>query len=57
MNKDLNLKYVIKLQAEQKNRDTEVAHSNADDLLCELLIELGYHNVAYEYQKVNKWYA
>jgi len=41
----------------QENRDTEMAHSNADEVLCALLIELGYDDVVDEYDKVHKWYA
>jgi len=41
----------------QENRDTEMAHSNADDVLCALLKALGYGDVVAEYDKVPKWYA
>jgi hypothetical protein len=37
--------------------DTEIAHGDADDLLCDLLIELGYYDVVNEYNKIDKWYA
>ena len=40
---------------EQKNRDTEMAHSNADNILCLLLKEMGYNNVVDEYEKIRKW--
>jgi len=39
------------------NGDTEVAHGNADDLLCNLLVELGYKKVIDVYNEVDKWYA
>lgn len=48
---------IVLLQHEQKNRDTEAAHSNADGALCELLITLGYKDVIDEWRKVKKWYA
>ena len=41
----------------QKDGDTELAHSNADDVLCGLLHELGYGDVVAEYHKVHKWFA
>lgn len=41
----------------QNDGDTEAAHSNADDILCALLKELGYQNVVDEWNKVPKWYA
>ena len=48
---------IQELKLQQKNGDTEVAHSNADDVLCALLSALGYNDVVAEYHKVNKWYA
>ena len=48
---------INELKAEQRNSDTEVAHSNADDTLCELLISLGFQDVVEEWIKVEKWYA
>lgn len=52
--KDLVL---IMLKEQQSNGDTEMAHSNADDILCDFLIYLGYKDVVDEYRKVSKWYA
>jgi pantoate kinase len=48
---------IAKLVECQKNDDTEIAHSDADDVLCELLNELGYGDVVAEYQKVFRWFA
>jgi hypothetical protein len=45
------------LRMEQKNGDTEMAHHNADGVLCELLKALGYSDVVEEWAKVEKWYA
>lgn len=50
-------KAIEMLKQEQQNFDTEVAHSNADDILCELLFSLGYADVVNEYNKINTWYA
>ena len=50
-------KAIAKLEECQSNRDTEKAHGDADDVLCELLTELGYDDVVSEYHKVKKWYA
>lgn len=41
----------------QNNGDTEIAHSKADNLLCEFLYELGHGDLIKEYRKVSKWYA
>jgi len=45
------------LKVEQVSRDTEVAHINADEVLCDLLESLGYEDVVAEYQKIDKWHA
>lgn len=38
--------------------DTEGAHSEADDILCELLIGLGFKDtVVAAFKRVPKWYA
>lgn len=37
--------------------DAESAHGKADDLLCELLTELGYKEVVDRFELVHKWYA
>ena len=39
------------------NTDSEVAHSRADDALCELLTSLGQADVVAEYRKVRHWCA
>lgn len=48
---------IEKLKHCQKSGDTECAHSDADDVLCELLVSLGYEDVIAEYALVDKWYA
>ena len=40
-----------------KGWDVERAHAEADDILCELLIALGYSDVVLAYNAVEKWYA
>ena len=41
----------------QKEWDVEAAHSDADDILCDILKELGYNDIVEEFIKVEKWYA
>jgi hypothetical protein len=48
------LKEITKVAEEDGNYDT--AHEQADELLCKLLISLGYEEVVNEWQKVPKWY-
>ena len=40
-----------------ENDDVESAHVHADNVLCELLIALGYEDIVNEYHLVHKWYA
>ena len=37
--------------------DTEANHADADKVLCDLLIELGYADVVLLYNRIDKWYA
>lgn len=37
--------------------DYEYGHSRADDILCELLVQLGGEDIVDAYVKVHKWYA
>lgn len=62
MNAREKRKYAVKLalmrlEAARQNGDTEVAHSDADDALVELLTNLGLDEVVVAYQLVEKWYA
>lgn len=56
MNKKLELEYIKKMK-DADSGDTEQAHGQADDLLCELLVKIGYSQVIDEYNKIDKWYA
>jgi hypothetical protein len=40
-----------------KDLDGEVAHKEADVVLCQLLFTLGYGDVVDEYHRIYKWYA
>jgi len=57
MKEKLQAEYVEKMKACVENDDTEVAHGDADDLLCEFLRKLGYNELVEKYLEVNKWYA
>jgi hypothetical protein len=41
----------------EKTGNYEDCHEEADELLCRLLISLGYENVVREYKKVPKWFS
>lgn len=45
------------LKALQPVGDIEVAHSQADDVLCSLLRFLGHSEVVEAWRELDKWYA
>lgn len=45
------------LRDADKNEDVEMAHIEADDSLCALLLALGYEDVVSLYRKLHKWYG
>lgn len=45
------------LRGLQESGDTESAHAEADEILCEVLTALGYGDLVEEYRKVPKWFA
>lgn len=47
----------MKELVKQSKKDAEGPHSDADDILCDVLIELGQVELVEEYNKVHKWYA
>ena len=55
--KQLHEKYVKLMQEQTENDDTENAHCSADDLLCDLLEDLGFKDVVDIYIGIHKWYA
>ncbi len=48
---------IEELRKWQGDTDVEIAHSKADDVLCDLLVALGAKDVVDEYKKVVKWFA
>lgn len=45
------------LEELRHSTDTEGAHVDADNVLCKLLVDLGYKDVVKAYNLVDKWYA
>jgi len=37
--------------------NAEVGHEDADEILCNVLIELGYSDIVRAYEEVEKWYS
>ena len=48
---------IAKLVALQKDDDIEMEHVEADSVLCQLLVTLGYGDVVIEFHRITKWYA
>lgn len=48
--------YMKRLKEAQQDDDTSSAHAEADNVLCDLLTDLGYTKIVEEYRKVPKWY-
>ena len=48
---------IAELNLIRQSDDTEVAHVDADDVLCQLLMSLGYEDVVTAYHDIGKWYA
>jgi len=46
-----------KLIESQEDLDLENAHMKADQALCELLKGLGFEDLVYEFESINKWYT
>jgi len=49
--------YWNRLNSECFSGDEEHDHYVADDLLCQLLIDLGYEKIVEKFKEVHKWYA
>lgn len=56
---DIEKRYLKKLKEVQDEYcgDEECRHGCEDDILCELLKELGYKELVKQYESTNKWYA
>jgi hypothetical protein len=55
--RDRDEEIAAKITYECQCGDTEVAHSRADEILCELLRSLGYDRTVNAWDAVDKWYA
>lgn len=54
---DIIKEAVEKMKECVNNGDTEVAHLDADAVLCDVLTQLGYKELVDVYNQVGKWYA
>jgi len=49
--------WIDRLRECEKKGDPDYAHSDADQILCEVLNHFGLNDLLEEYSKVRKWYA
>ena len=49
--------YLKRLRKLSESNDFEATHSEADNLLVEILMKLGMDDIAKAYENVGKWYA
>jgi hypothetical protein len=56
-NELLNEHYLALFKNNCTSKDIEINHSEADDILCDLLNDLGYTELVNEFKKLEKWYA
>jgi len=54
---DIIKESVEKMKECVNNNDIELAHVEADDILCDVLTKLGYEELVDVYKNVKKWYA
>lgn len=57
MNKQELIRRAVERLSDVKDFDTERAHSEADETLCDVLTSLGYEEIVEAWRKVDKWYA
>lgn len=55
--KELHFEAELQELKDLQDCDEEVAHSHADDILTDILIELGYTDIVEAYNLIKKWYA
>ena len=57
MNKKVQERYIKQLKEDCFKRDIRQNHVNADNILCELLVELGYQKVVKVFNETERRYA
>jgi len=50
-------KCIHDLKTAQQSDDTEMAHIKADEVISDFLYAIGYGDIAYEFDLVDKWYS
>ena len=50
-------KEIKRLKELSEQYDPEIAHEKADEILCEILLDLGFVEIVKAYSEIGKWYA
>ena len=51
------IEYIMENLENNPDYDEEDAHIDADEVLCELLREIGFDDIVRMYNRIPKWYA
>jgi hypothetical protein len=57
MTKEEALDELEQMLGDHRNRDTEIDHIRADEILCEMLCQCGMSEIVEAFRLVDKWYA
>ena len=57
MDEKIRKLYLARLKTIAEETDIEDAHIEADQILCDILDMLGYHDIVEAYNSIEKWYA
>lgn len=55
--KEINDKYLDRMQECEECEDTEIAHMDADELIIEILNDMGLEDIANSFEDTEKWYG
>ncbi len=55
--RQVDLRPYLERMKKADEQEEEIAHMDADTVLCDLLNELGFDELVAEYRKIKKWYA
>ena len=57
MSEEMRQNFLKELDKCIEDWDTEMAHVAADEILCRVLVLLGYQDIADKWEQVSKWYS
>lgn len=57
MNEERYKEFLAEMDRCAESDDIEMAHYEADEILCQFLDECGYPELVHKFENINKWYA